>query len=141
MHRYIVDFETTARFFLTGEYEKARPSLKADFGPTSPIITAIPYWWRLQQCVRRFYDAKRWGCVRVDFSLPITLETTRFQTLNLKCDFLVSNVAFEWVSLCRYKAGIPRAQGTHDQRGEVLCVLALAISRLRRGLLSHHRLL
>jgi hypothetical protein len=59
MVRCLVDFETTARFFLTGEYEQQRPSLKRDRGPTSPIITCLPYWFRLQQCVRRFYDAKR----------------------------------------------------------------------------------
>ena len=64
--RSLVDFETTARFFLTGEYEKDRPSLRADYGPTSPVITAVPYWFRLQQCVRRFYDAKRGSRERVE---------------------------------------------------------------------------
>ena len=64
--RCLVDFETTARFFLTGEYEKDRPSLGADYGPTSPVITAVPYWFRLQQCVRRFYDAKRGSRERVE---------------------------------------------------------------------------
>ena len=63
--RSLVDFETTA-FFLTGEYEKDRPSLRADYGPTSPVITAVPYWFRLQQCVRRFYDAKRGSRERVE---------------------------------------------------------------------------
>ncbi len=24
---------------------------------SAPLITALPYWFRLQQCVRRFYDA------------------------------------------------------------------------------------
>jgi hypothetical protein len=57
---------TTARFFFTGEYLTPKPSLKAHFGPTSPIITAVPYWFRLQQCMRRFYDSKRGSRERME---------------------------------------------------------------------------
>ena len=64
--RCLVDFETTARFFLTGEYERDRPRLYADHGATSGVITVVPYWFRLQQCVRRFYDAKRGSRERVE---------------------------------------------------------------------------
>ena len=64
--RCLVDFLTTLWFFTAGEYEKARPSIRRDRGPTSPILTCLPYWFRLQQCVRRFYDAKRGSRERVE---------------------------------------------------------------------------
>ena len=66
MVRCLVDGVTTARFFFTGEYEKRKPSLAEDLGPTSPVITAIPYWIRLQQCVRRFYDSQRGSRERIE---------------------------------------------------------------------------
>ena len=53
-------------FFFSGEYEKRKPSLAEDLGATSPVITAIPYWIRLQQCVRRFYDAKQGSRERIE---------------------------------------------------------------------------
>ena len=66
MVRCLVDGVTTARFFFSGEYEKRKPSLAEDLGPTSPVITAIPYWIRLQQCVRRFYDSQRGSRERIE---------------------------------------------------------------------------
>ena len=66
MVRCLVDGVTTARFFFSGEYEKRKPSLAEDLGATSPVITAIPYWIRLQQCVRRFYDAKQGSRERIE---------------------------------------------------------------------------
>mmetsp|Transcript_8060 Transcript_8060/g.32568 ORF Transcript_8060/g.32568 Transcript_8060/m.32568 type:complete len:917 (-) Transcript_8060:61-2811(-) len=66
MVRCLVDGVTTARFFFTGEYEKRKPSLAEDLGPTSPVITAIPYWIRLQQCVRRFYDSQQGSRERIE---------------------------------------------------------------------------
>ena len=64
--RTLVDFMTTCWFFAAGELEKAHPSMRKPGGPTSPILTCLPYWFRLQQCVRRFYDAKRGSRERVE---------------------------------------------------------------------------
>ena len=64
--RSLVDFLTTCWFFAAGEHERARPSTRRPGGPTSPILTCLPYWFRLQQCVRRFYDAKRGSRERVE---------------------------------------------------------------------------
>lgn len=64
--RTLVDFLTVFWFFTAGEYEKTKPSIRRDRGPTSPITTCLPYWFRLQQCVRRFYDAKRGSRERVE---------------------------------------------------------------------------
>ena len=81
--RTLVDAVSTARFFLTGEYEKATPSLRKDFGATSPIITAVPYWFRLQQCVRRFYDAKRGSRERVEHMINAGKYTLSLLSISL----------------------------------------------------------
>ena len=68
--RCLVDFQLTTWLFVTGGYSENKPSAqKGLMGITSPVITCLPYWWRLQQCVRRFYDAKRGSTERKEHSL------------------------------------------------------------------------
>ena len=83
MVRCLVDGVTTTRFFFSGEYEKRKPSLAEDLGPTSPVITAIPYWIRLQQCVRRFYDSQRGSRERIEHVINAGKYTTSLVSIGL----------------------------------------------------------
>lgn len=57
---FLRDVDYAAQFYLSGAFASPdSESLDASYWLTAPLITAIPSWFRLQQCIRRFYDAPR----------------------------------------------------------------------------------
>ncbi len=53
----LVDLAFVLCFFLSDCWTEADPSVCiARLVVYRPIIAAVPYWWRMMQCVRRYYD-------------------------------------------------------------------------------------
>lgn len=54
---FLRDIDYTTRFYVSGAFHHIGQHKKEKgLEVSAPIITALPYWFRLQQCVRRFYD-------------------------------------------------------------------------------------
>mmetsp|Transcript_6742 Transcript_6742/g.15765 ORF Transcript_6742/g.15765 Transcript_6742/m.15765 type:complete len:707 (-) Transcript_6742:165-2285(-) len=56
---FLRDIDYTVQYYVSGAYNstKSRDDMSDNFWVSAPLITALPYWWRMQQCIRRFYDA------------------------------------------------------------------------------------
>ena len=59
MVAWIVDLETTFMYYLSGDgFHPGIDENKHGKFPTAHLITAIPYWYRAQQCLRRYVDTQ-----------------------------------------------------------------------------------
>eukprot|EP00802_Teleaulax_amphioxeia_P007637 Tamp_07644.p1 GENE.Tamp_07644~~Tamp_07644.p1 ORF type:complete len:421 (+),score=39.79 Tamp_07644:1178-2440(+) len=56
---FLRDVDYSLQFYATGAYLDPTKEVELNkvYWVSAPLITALPYWFRLQQCVRRFYDA------------------------------------------------------------------------------------
>lgn len=55
---FLRDVDYTTRFYGTGAFRHiGKHKKQKGLELSAPIITALPYWFRLQQCIRRFYDS------------------------------------------------------------------------------------
>uniref|UniRef100_A0A7S0HI86 SPX domain-containing protein n=1 Tax=Hanusia phi TaxID=3032 RepID=A0A7S0HI86_9CRYP len=56
---FLRDVDYTIQFYASGAFQdpNMEVELNREYWVSAPLITALPYWFRLQQCVRRFYDA------------------------------------------------------------------------------------
>lgn len=55
---WLRDVNYAVQFYLSGAYrsQDVMNPLHASFWLSAPIITALPFWFRLQQCLRRYHD-------------------------------------------------------------------------------------
>jgi len=59
MVAWIVDLEKTFEYYISGDaFSPGIASQGKSQFPTAHIITALPYWFRVQQCIRRYMDTQ-----------------------------------------------------------------------------------
>ncbi|QDZ22218.1 SPX and EXS domain-containing protein [Chloropicon primus] len=65
MVAWIVDFENTVLYYVSGSgFHPGESSLHPKHVLTAHILTGIPYYYRVQECIRRYYDTQdKWQLV------------------------------------------------------------------------------
>jgi len=98
---FLRDIDYAVKFYATGAFASSEAVAKLDetYWLSAPLVTAIPSWFRLQQCIRRFYDAPRGSNERLTHLLNAFKYFLSLLAIVLAAVFNYTTVDFSVISL------------------------------------------